>query len=133
MRKIVVIAHDSQKEILVDFVKNHEQWIEDVEFLATGRTAEFMETHDIEVTHMSPGKSGGYNEITNMVLTGEIPLVLFFMDHLAVSTHHVDIKNLLNACNEMNIPMATNYASAELILVGYIKKWSAERTRNKTL
>jgi methylglyoxal synthase len=133
MRKIVVIAHDSQKDILVEFVKNHEQWIEDVEFLATGRTAEHMESKELEVTHLSPGASGGYNEITNMVLGGTIELVLFFMDHLAVSTHHVDIKNLLNACNEKNIPMATNYASAELILVGYIKKTAAERTRNKTL
>ena len=62
MKKIVVIAHDSQKEVLVDFVKNHEQWIEDVEFLATGRTAEHMELSEIKVTHLSPGKSGGYNE-----------------------------------------------------------------------
>lgn len=133
MKKIVVIAHDSQKDILVDFVKNHEQWIEDVEFLATGRTAEHMESNEIKVTHLSPGQTGGYNELTNMVLEGSIALVLFFMDHLAVSTHHVDIKKLLNACNEKNIPMATNYASAELILVGYIKKQAAERTRTKTL
>jgi len=133
MRKIVVIAHDSQKDILVQFIQSNEQWIEDVQFLATGRTAEYLESKNIQVTHLSPGKAGGYNEITNMVLEGSIALVLFFMDHLAVSTHHLDIKNLLNACNEKNIPMATNYASAELILVGYIKKLAAERTRNKML
>ena len=133
MRKIVLIAHDSQKDVLAKFITEHDQWIEDVQFLATGRTAEFLESHNIEVAHLSPGKSGGYNEITEMISSDKIALVLFFMDHLAVSTHHVDIKNLLNACNEKNIPMATNYASAELILVGYIKKLAAERTRNKNL
>ena len=127
MRNIVLIAHDSRKTELVKFIKENKQWIEEVKFLATGRTAEFIEKEGVKCEHLSPGKSGGYNEITEKVLKKEVDMVLFFMDHLAVATHHIDIKNLLNACNQVNIPMATNYASAEFILVGYIRKLATER------
>ena len=129
MNKIVVIAHDSQKPYLVNFIRENEQWIEEGHFFATGRTAEFIESQGVSCVHLSPGKAGGYNEITEMIFKNEIAMVLFFMDHLAVSTHHIDIKELLNACNEKNIPLATNSASAELIFIGYIKKLANERTR----
>ncbi|MCK4662818.1 MAG: methylglyoxal synthase [Bacteroidales bacterium] len=131
-KNIVIIAHDSKKPDLIRFISEHVDWIDEVNFIATGRTAELMEKEGVNVKHLSPGKFGGYNEITEMISKKKIDMVIFFMDFLVVETHHIDIKNLLNSCNDNNIPLATNYASAELLFIGFIKRTSTERVKPKT-
>jgi methylglyoxal synthase len=48
-----------------------------------------------------------------------------------VQQHHEDIRKLLEICNTNNIPLATNYASAELLILGLIKKEASERMQKK--
>ena len=132
MKNIAVIAHDAKKPELVRFLDEHKEWISGVNLLATGRTAEFIESQGIHCSHLSPGTSGGYNQITEMIGRKEIDIVIFLRDHKVVQQHHEDIRYLLEACNTNNIPLATNYASAELIILGLIKKEAVERVqRNK--
>ncbi|NOU16775.1 MAG: methylglyoxal synthase [Bacteroidales bacterium] len=132
MKNIAVIAHDAKKPELVRFLQEHKDWLPGVNLLATGRTAEFVESQGLNCKHLSPGVSGGYNQITEMIGRKEIDIVIFLRDHKVVQQHHEDIRNLLEACNTHNIPLATNYASAELIILGLIKKEATERVqRNK--
>lgn len=131
MKNIVVIAHDGKKSDLAQFLKERMDWIQGVNLLATGRTAEFVEAQGIAVKHLSPGLSGGYIQITNMINNGEVDIVIFFRDHKLYQPHHEDIRNLLEACNVNNIPLATNYASAELLILGLIKKEASERLKSK--
>lgn len=131
MDNIVIIAHDDKKPEMVRFLKEREEWLPGVQLIATGRTAEFVEKEGIHVKHLSPGKSGGYTQITEMIRKGEIDMVIFLRDHKVAQPHHEDIRILLEACNLNNIPLATNYASAELLILGYIKKEAAERLKNK--
>ena len=122
MKNIVVIAHDAKKSDLVEFLKDRLDWIQGVNLLATGRTAEFVEEQGIAVKHLSPGPSGGYIQITEMIGRGEVDIVIFLRDPKLVQPHHEDIRKLLETCNVHNIPLATNYASAELLRLGLIKK-----------
>lgn len=131
MKNIVVIAHDAKKNDLVEFLKDRLDWIRGVNLLATGRTAEFVEAQGISVKHLSPGVSGGYIQITEMIERGEVDIVIFLRDPKLVQPHHEDIRRLLEACNVHNIPLATNYASAELLILGLIKKEASERLKNK--
>ena len=131
MKNIVVIAHDAKKNDLVEFLKDRLDWIRGVNLLATGRTAEFVEAQGIAVKHLSPGVSGGYIQITEMIEHGEVDIVIFLRDPKLVQPHHEDIRRLLEACNVHNIPLATNYASAELLILGLIKKEASERLKNK--
>lgn len=131
MKNIVVIAHDAKKSDLVDFLKDRLDWIQGVNLLATGRTAEFVEEQGIAVKHLSPGTSGGYIQITEMIGRGEVDIVIFLRDPKLVQPHHEDIRKLLETCNVHNIPLATNYASAELLILGLIKKEASERLKNK--
>jgi len=132
MKNIALIAHDAKKPELVRFLEDHHDWLPGVNLLATGRTAEFIESQGIKCKHLSPGVSGGYNQITEMISRKEIDIVIFLRDHKVVQQHHEDIRNLLESCNTNNIPLATNYASAELIILGLIKKEAVERLqRNK--
>ncbi len=58
MKKIVVVAHDSMKPVLVDFLEDKKDWFWGRKLVATGLTADFVE--NINVEHLSAGKHGGY-------------------------------------------------------------------------
>lgn len=131
MKNIVIIAHDGKKPEMVEFLKNRTDWIHGVNLVATGRTAEYVESSGIQVRHMSPGKYGGYLEITKMIEQSEIDIVLFFRDPNIRQPHHEDIQSLLDTCDTKNIPLATNSASAELLIIGQIKKEDYERLKEK--
>ncbi len=130
MKNIVIIAHDVKKPEMVQFLNDRKDWIIGVNLIATGRTAEYVESQGIKVQHLSPGKSGGYVEITNMIKRKEVDIVIFLRDPLIKQGHHEDIQSLLEACNMYNIPLATNYASAELMILGQIKKEDYERRKS---
>ena len=66
-----------------------------------------------------------------MIGEGNVDIVIFLRDHKVIQKHHDDIRNLLEACNVNNIPLATNYASAELIILGLLKKEAIERSQRK--
>ncbi|MFP4557188.1 MAG: methylglyoxal synthase [Bacteroidales bacterium] len=131
MTNIVIIAHDAKKPELVKFLSERLEWLRGVNLIATGRTAEFVEEQDIPCKHLSPGKSGGYIEINNMIERKEVDIVIFLRDHKVVQKHHEDIRDLLETCNVNNIPLATNYATAELVILGLIKKEAVERSQRK--
>ncbi|MCK7536692.1 MAG: methylglyoxal synthase [Marinilabiliales bacterium] len=129
MKNIVIIAHDIKKPEMVQFLNDRREWIYGVNLIATGRTAEFVESQGIKVQHLSPGKSGGYLEITDMIKRKEVDIVIFLRDPLIKQGHHEDIQTLLESCNLHNIPLATNYATAELVILGLIKKEDYERRK----
>ena len=131
MKNIVVIAHDVKKSEMVQFLNERKDWIYGVNLIATGRTAEFVESQGINVEHLSPGESGDYVEITDRIKRKEIDIVRFLRDPLLKQGHHEDTQSLLEACNLNNIPLATNYASAELIILGQIKKEDYERRKSR--
>lgn len=130
MKNIVIIAHDVKKPEMVEFLNEHKEWIYGVNLIATGRTAEYVESNGIQVEHLSPGQSGGYEEITKRIKSKEIDIVIFLRDPFLKVGHHEDIQNLLEACNHNNIPLATNAATAQLVILGQIKKEDYERRKS---
>lgn len=131
MKNIVVIAHDAKKPELARFLAERTEWLHGVNLLATGRTAEFLKEKDINCEHLNPGDSGGYKQINTMIADGKVDIVIFLRDHRVVQPHHEDIRSLLETCNMNNIPLATNYASAELLILGLIRKEASERVKKK--
>lgn len=128
-QNIVVMAHDRQKTNLLTFLKEREDWLWGKSLVATGRSADFLQAgnFNIPIKVVNPGKSGGYQQITEMIKTGEVKLVIFFRDHeVYEKDYHEDIHKLLETCNIHNIPLSTNPASAELIILGLIRKELAE-------
>jgi len=130
MKNIAVLAHDKLKPLMVDFLTERRGWIPDVLLLATGRTAEFLEKEGIEVKHLSPGVTGGYRQIIDKIYAKEIDIVIFFRD-ADVADHHDDIADLMYACVKGNIPFAANFVSAELLILGLMRKETAEKYREK--
>ncbi len=132
MKNIVVMAHNTKKPELVAFLKEREQFLWGRKLVATGRSAEFLEKENftLPIKHLSQGKYGGYNQITEMVEAKNVDIVVFFQD-VEVKEHHDDIRRLLDACNSNNIPIATNPASADLMIIGIIHKQYSERSKEE--
>ena len=75
-----------------------------------------MEETDLSITRLNSGPLGGDQQIGAMIATGQLDLILFFRDPLTAQPHEPDVSALLRLCDVYGIPLATNLASAELIL-----------------
>ena len=125
--KIAVIAHDGKKADMVSFVMKRLDFFkkDKVELVGTGTTGTMIQHAGLKVELVASGPMGGDAQIGAMVTNGEIDCVLFFRDPLDKHPHDVDISMLMRLCDVHDIPLATNYKSAH-ILIKYFKNkiWS---------
>lgn len=116
--EIALIAHDDKKQELVAFIRKNKALLEaaGIQLIATGTTGSLVEKEGFEVLKMLSGPLGGDAQIAARVATGQTQLVLFFKDPLGKHPHEPDINMLLRVCDVHNVPLATNEASAQLLL-----------------
>jgi len=119
--KIAVIAHDGKKADMVAFIMKRLEFFKSVDILATGTTGKHIEHAGLKVECLKSGPLGGDAQIAAMIADGKIDAVIFFIDPLEAHAHQVDVNMLLRICNVYNVPLATNYATASLIIAN-IKK-----------
>lgn len=116
--KIAVVAHDGKKADMVAFIMKRLDFFKDVDVYATGTTGKHIEHAGLDVNCLKSGPLGGDAQIASLISDGEIDAVIFFIDPLDVHPHQVDVNMLLRICNVYNIPLATNYATASLMISG---------------
>ena len=116
--RIAFIAHDGKKAELVSFVLQNKNIIGDANIFATGTTGKHLEDAGFHVIKLLSGPIGGDAQIASMVAQDELDLIIFFRDPLEKHPHEPDVQMLLRLCDVHNIPLATNPASAQLILEG---------------
>lgn len=116
--EIAVIAHDGKKADMVQFLnKNHNiLFTENVKIIATGTTGGKVEAAGIKVKKMLSGPLGGDAQIAARVAEGKCKMVLFFKDPMSSHPHEPDINMLIRICDVHNVPLATNEATAQLLL-----------------
>lgn len=116
--RIAIIAHDGKKAEMVRFLMRHLDifMMPEVEVMATGTTGRHAEDAGIKVQKLLSGPRGGDAQIAARVAEGLVDLVFFFRDPLDKHPHEPDISMLMRICDVHNVPLATNPASAELLL-----------------
>jgi methylglyoxal synthase len=116
--EIAVIAHDGKKVDMVQFLNKNIQMLQHdrIKIIATGTTGSKAENAGFKVKKMLSGPMGGDAQIAARVAEGKTKMVLFFKDPLASHAHEVDINMLLRVCDVHNVPIATNEATAQLLL-----------------
>jgi len=116
--EIAIIAHDGKKVDMVQFLNKNIELLrqENIKLIATGTTGSKAEKAGFKVKKMLSGPQGGDAQIAARVAEGKTKMVLFFKDPLASHAHEVDINMLLRVCDVHNVPIATNEASAQLLL-----------------
>lgn len=118
MNSIALIAHDGKKAEMVSFALQHINLLKEVNIYTTATTGMHMEEAGLEITKMLSGPKGGDAQIAAMVATHQLDAVIFFRDPLDKHPHEPDVQMLMRLCDVHNIPLATNPATAELILNG---------------
>ena len=120
--RIAVIAHDGKKADMVAFIMKRLDFFRKVDVMATGTTGKHIEHAGLDVNCLKSGPLGGDAQIASLISNGEIDAVVFFIDPLGLHPHQVDVNMLLRICNVYNIPLATNYSTASLVISGLEKK-----------
>lgn len=119
MKTLALIAHDGKKDEMVAFASEFRETLRNFLLVGTGTTGGMVQEHTgLEVERMLSGPVGGDVQIAARVVVGQIAAVLFFVDPLEKHPHDPDIQTLLRACNVHNVPLATNPATARLIIEG---------------
>ncbi len=116
---IALIAHDAKKELMVQFCIAYCGVLSRHTLLATGTTGKLVsEASGLEVIKFLSGNQGGAQQIASRISCDEIDLVLFFRDPLNPKPHEPDETAILRLCDVHNIPVATNIATAEMLIHG---------------
>ena len=117
--RIALIAHDSRKELMAQFCTAYIRILSQNELVATGVTGKGV--HDntgLPVRCLYPGGRGGAEQISSMIACGEVDMLLFFRDPVGARPDEPNAVNLLRLCDMHTIPVATNIATAEVLIHG---------------
>ena len=116
---IALIAQDKKKELMVQFCIAYKFILDKHNLCATGTTGRLVsEATGLAVHKFLSGAQGGDQQIAARISCNEIDMVLFFRDPLDSLPHEPDISTLLKLCDIHNIPIATNVATAEVLIHG---------------
>ena len=114
---IALIAHDSKKELMVQFCTAYCRILSQHKLVATGTTGKMIaEATGLQVQRFLAGVQGGDQQIGARIACNEIDLLLMFRDPLNPKPHEPKENNLLRLCDVHNIPVATNIATAEALI-----------------
>ena len=117
MKYIALIAHDAKKQDMIAFVLRWKALLSDEKLLATHTTGTHIQNETgLPVTRMLSGPLGGDLQIGALIATNEVKTVIFLRDPLTAHPHEPDIAALMKVCDTHNIPLATNLATAEIIM-----------------
>lgn len=102
---------------MVTFVMEHRERLSEFQLVATNTTGSFIaEKTGLTVKRKLSGPLGGDAQIAAMVAEGRVNAVFFFLDPLGKHPHDPDIQTLQRICNVHNVPLATNTATAKLLI-----------------
>lgn len=115
--RIALVAHNGRKDQMVLFAGQHLDVLSRFEIVATSTTGGLLQDElGLSVHRCLSGPLGGDLQIGAMVAEGTITAVIFLRDPLTAHPHEPDILALMKVCDVHNVPLATNLASAELVL-----------------
>jgi methylglyoxal synthase len=114
---IALIAHDKKKELMVQFCIAYCGILSKHNVCATATTGKLVaDTTGLDVYRFMSGKRGGDQQIASRIAYNEIDLLLFFRDPMTSQQHEIDEITLLRLCDMHNVPLATNIATAEVLV-----------------
>jgi methylglyoxal synthase len=115
---IALIAHDKKKELMVQFCIAYCGILSKHSLCGTATTAGAVsEATGLTIQQFLPGRQGGEQQIAARIAYNEIDILIFLRDPLTRRPHEPDERELLRLCDVHNIPVATNIATAEVLIL----------------
>src|ERR1700687_5698326 len=115
--RLAIIAPDGKKADLVACATFNRDRLAEYDLVATGATGDLLRDKvGLTVEGVTAGPHGGDVQIASRVVEGEVDAVIFLVDPLDKHPHDPDIQTLLRICNVCNVPLATNIATADVLI-----------------
>jgi methylglyoxal synthase len=123
--RIALIAHDGQKQDMVEWAAWNRLLLLDADLCGTRHTATLVSgAIGAPVRALMSGPRGGDAQIGAMIAKRELDLVVFFWDPLESHAHEADVRALLRLAVLHDVPIACNRRSADLIVTSRLWKQS---------
>ena len=111
------IAHDAKKKLMQNFCIAYRGILSRHDLYATGTTGRLIE----EVTNLTihkflAGHLGGEQQLGSQIEHNQMDMIIFLRDAHNPKSHEPDVNNVVKLCDTHNIPLATNLATAELLI-----------------
>jgi len=115
---IALIAHDNKKKLMENLCVAYRHILRKHTLYATGTTGNLLEDAvNLQIHKYLAGHLGGEQQLSTQVALNDVDLVIFLRDPLTPKHYEPDIGSLLRLCDVHNIPVASNLATAEALLL----------------
>ena len=115
--KIGLVAHDAKKKLMQNFCIAYHGILSRHEVYATATTGRLVEeVTNLKISCYLAGHLGGVQQMAASIEQNEIDLLIFLRDPQYPKSHEPDPGNIMKLCDMHNIPLATNLASAEILI-----------------
>lgn len=117
MARIALIAHDTLKDALVEWVGRHRAELARHQLLATGTTGGRIldRCPELSLERLLSGPQGGDQQIGARIAEGRVDAMVFLFDPLWAQPHEPDVRALIRIAALRDLPVAVNLATAELL------------------
>ncbi|HKL98683.1 MAG TPA: methylglyoxal synthase [Mobilitalea sp.] len=127
-KHIALIAHDSKKHEIVEWVEENKHILKNHFLCGTGTTARIIsEKTELPVKAYNSGPLGGDLQIGSRIVEGNVDFIVFFWDPLESQPHDPDVKALLRIAAVYDIPIANNRATADFMITSKFMNEEYER------
>lgn len=114
---VAFIAHDAKKKLMQNLCIAYRSILIHHNLYATGTTGRLIEeATGLNVRKLLAGHIGGEEQMGSLIEQNQIDLMVFFRDPQERRTNQPDINKAIRLCDVHNVPLATNIASAEMLL-----------------
>lgn len=116
---IALIAQDAKKELMVRFCIAYCGILSRHKLCATAATGKLVsEATGLRIVKFLGGSQGGKQQISSRISCGEVDMLIFFKDAVHPELTGPVENDLLRLCDVHTIPVATNIATAEILIHG---------------
>ena len=115
---IAIIANDKKKELITEFCMAYCGILSRYNLCATATTAKYIgEATGLKIEKLLAGFHGGSEQIASKIAYGEVDLLLILCDTGDAQEYMSTLLPLVRACDMHNVPVATNIATSEALIL----------------